>query len=49
MQDTILDIDSNTVRIFRKHLTEFEYRNKLGRKFTSKVLDNKTILVKRIK
>ena len=50
MQDNIITIQgANIVRIFRKHLTEFEYRNKLGKQFTSKILDETRVLVKRIK
>ena len=50
MQDIIINITgSNIVRIFRKHLTEFEYRNKQGKQFTSKILDESRVLVKRIK
>ena len=49
MQDNILFISGvNNVRAFRKHLTEFEYRKKEGKQFTSKVLDKDRILVKRI-
>lgn len=50
MQDVIITvIDSNIVRIFRKHLSEFEYRQKQGKQFTSKILDETRLLVKRIK
>ena len=50
MEDSIINITgANVVRIFRKHLTEFEYRNKLGKQFTSKILDESRVLVKRIK
>lgn len=50
MEDSILNITgANIVRIFRKHLTEFEYRNKQGKQFTSKILDKSRVLVKRIK
>ncbi len=49
MADNILSIPCKQVTIFRKHLTEFEYRKKLGKQFTSKILDKSTVLVKRIK
>lgn len=50
MQDSIINIKgAGIVRIFRKHLTEFEYRNKQGKQFTSKILDENRVLVKRIK
>lgn len=49
MQDYIINVDSNDVRIFRKHLTEFEYRRKEGKRFITVLLDKTRILVKRIK
>ena len=50
MQDNILFISGvNNVRAFRKHLSEFEYRQKQGKQFTSKILDESRLLVKRIK
>lgn len=50
MADNILTISgTNNVRAFRKHLTEFEYRQKLGKRFTSTLLENNQLLVKRIK
>jgi hypothetical protein len=47
MADSIIVCDN--VPFFRKHLTEFEFRKKEGKKFTTKILDNKQLLVKRIK
>lgn len=47
MQDSIIVCDN--IPNFRKHLTEFEFRKKEGKKFTTKILDKSRLLVKRIK
>lgn len=44
--DTIV---CSNIAYFRKHLTEFEFRKKEGKQFITKILDNKKLLVKRIK
>lgn len=50
MQDNIIVIEgAKNVRAFRKHLTEFEYRQKHGKRFTSTLLEKNQLLVKRIK
>ena len=52
MQDNTISIDttdSTIVRNFRKHLSEFEYRQQQGKRFTSRILDNNQLLVLRIK
>lgn len=47
MADSI--IACSNIPYFRKHLTEFEFRKKEGKLFTTKILQNKQLLVKRIK
>ncbi len=47
MVDSTIQCDS--IPNFRKHLTEFEFRKKEGKKFITKILDGKMLLVKRIK
>lgn len=42
-------IDCDNISNFRKHLTEFEYRKKKDKVFTTRILDNKQLLVIRIK
>ena len=52
MKDSTIYIDTTDaaiVRNFRKHLSEFEYRQKQGKRFTSRILNNKQLLVLRIK
>jgi len=51
MQDVIVSIDTTsakTVRKFRKNISEFEFRKKLGKRFTTKILNETQLLVKRI-
>jgi hypothetical protein len=42
-------IDCINIARFRTHLSEFEYRKKLGKQFTTVILDNGQLLIKRIK
>lgn len=49
MQDSIINIHTDYVPTFRKHLTEFIYRKDNSKKFTTNILDNNKLLVKRIK
>ncbi len=48
-QDTTIDIDSNNVKIFRKHLSELIKRQQLPYKFASRLLDNNQLMIIRIK
>lgn len=49
MDEDIITIDRSAIPKFRTHLGEFEYRKKEGKKFTTVILDNGQLLVKRIK
>lgn len=42
-------IDCDNIANFRKHLTEFEYRQKKGKEFLTRIIDNQQLLVMRIK
>ena len=48
MKEGIFNIPAKDIPTFRKHLTEFEYRKREGRKFITKILGKGRILVKRI-
>jgi len=46
--DIIINITSNDVKIFRKHLSELIKRQQSGKRFTSRLLNNNQLKIIRI-